>query len=215
MWSAGFASNMNFPAPVAVLGFLAACGGLALSTLGIVVAAFARKRGFVKPLLLLIGAGAVVYFVLLLCFSALSHDRVLARGQEKYFCEIDCHLAYSVVGVNVEPEGSSMNYTVTVRTRFDETTISPTRPRDVPLTANPRGIALIDELGRGHAPVGASDRSLYVALKPGESSLTDLHFQLPGDAKAARLLITSEGWAERLLIGDEQSLWHGKTWLAL
>src|SRR5215468_10942099 len=124
VWNSGLISNMNFPAPVAVLGFLAACGGLALSTLGIVVAAFARQTRFIKPLFLLMGAGAAIYWVLLLIFSAVSHDRILARGQEKYLCEIDCHLAYSVVGVNAEAEGSSLNYTVSLRTRFDETTIS-------------------------------------------------------------------------------------------
>jgi len=215
MWNSGLISNMNFPAPVAVLGFLAACGGLALSTLGIVVAAFARQTRLIKLLFLLMGAGAAIYWVLLLIFSAVSHDRILARGQEKYLCEIDCHLAYSVVGVNAEAEGSSLNYTVTLRTRFDETTISPTRPRDVPLTANPRSFALVDGLGRSHAPITASGQSLYAALKPGEASLTELHFQLPGDAKAARLLITSEGWPEFFLIGDERSPFHGKTWFAL
>jgi hypothetical protein len=215
MWNAAMVSNMNFPAPAAVLGFMAACGGLALSALGIVVAAFARKTRFIKPLLRVIAAGAVIYFVLLFSFSAVSRDHTLARGQEKYFCEIDCHLAYSVVSVSAEPNGSFMNYTVTVRTRFDEATISRTRPQDAPLTANPRTLVLVDGLGRKHSPVSASDQPLYTALKPGQSCLTELRFELPGDTTASRLLITSQGWPESFLIGDEQSPWHGKTWFAL
>lgn len=215
MWDAALASNMDFPAPAAVLGFMAACGGLTLSTLGVVVAVFTRKMRFIKPLLLIVAAGAGVYFSILFCFSALSHDRTLARGQEKYFCEIDCHLAYSVVSVNAEPDASSMNYRVMVRTRFDETTISSTRPLDMPLTANPRLLVLVDSLGRKHSPINASDRSLYTPLKPGQSCLTELRFELPRDATASRLLITSQGWPEGFLIGDEQSPWHGKTWFAL
>lgn len=46
----------------------------------------------------LLGAG----FVLLSAgpaFSLSGAEKVLARGEEKYFREPDCHLAYSVVGV--------------------------------------------------------------------------------------------------------------------
>ena len=76
-------------------------------------------------------------------------------------------------------------------------------------------LVLVDMLGRTHSPANASDRPLYAPLKPGQSCLTELRFELPGDTKASRLLITSQGWPERFLIGDEQSPWHGKTWFAL
>ena len=38
MWNTSLHSNMNFPAPIAVLGFLAAGGGLTLVVVGIAVA---------------------------------------------------------------------------------------------------------------------------------------------------------------------------------
>lgn len=43
-----FASNMNFPAPVAVLGFLAACGGLFLALASGFIFWFARKPKFAR-----------------------------------------------------------------------------------------------------------------------------------------------------------------------
>jgi hypothetical protein len=214
MWHAGPSSNMNFPAPVSVLGFLAGCGGLALSALAIVVAYFLRKPRLAARLLKVVGAGALVYFGLLFAFSLASHDSVLSQGQEKYFCEIDCHLAYSIVRVKTELAGSSLDYTVTLRTRFDETTISPSRPRDVPLTPNPRSVEVVDALARRPAVV-TRGVPLSTPLRPGESYLTDIQFQVPGDAKALRLLLTTTGWPEHLLIGDEQSPLHGKTWFAL
>lgn len=216
MWHPGLVSNMNFPAPISVLGFLAACGGLALTALAIIVGWFAGKTKFVRPLLLVVGVGAVVYFALLFSFSLASRDHVLAQGQEKYFCEIDCHIAYAVVAMKSDPAGPAMHYIITLRTRFDETTISPSRPREVPLRPNPRRVELVDALGRTHAPASTTGVPLDTSLKPGESYLTELNFDLPGDAKATRLLVTSaEGWPEHVLIGDEQSPWHGKTWFGI
>ena len=89
---------------------------------------------------------------MLLGFSAFSHDRTLAPGEEKYFCELDCHLAYSVQNVErVKQIGDTVAngefYVVTVRGRFDETTTAPLRPRDVPVTPNPLSFALVDGHG--------------------------------------------------------------------
>lgn len=215
MWNPALISNMNFPAPVSVVGFLAACGGLALSALAIVVAAFLGKLKFLKPLLILIAAGAAVYGGLLVGFSLASQDRVLAQGQEKYFCEIDCHLAYSVVGVKTEPAENSQLYSLTLRTRFDETTISPSRPREVPLTPNPRVIELIDAEGRTYSLLSASGTPLTASLRPGESYLTELQFRVPSHSGDLRLLLESTGWPEHVLIGDERSPWHGKTWFGI
>ena len=42
---------------------------------------------------------AATYLGVMLIFSFSSSDQLLARGQEKHFCEIDCHLANSIVDV--------------------------------------------------------------------------------------------------------------------
>jgi hypothetical protein len=39
------------------------------------------------------------YLTVLLGVSLTSHEKLLAPGERKYFCEVDCHIAYSVVSV--------------------------------------------------------------------------------------------------------------------
>jgi hypothetical protein len=213
MWNAHIASNMNFPAPLAVLGFLAACGGLFLALAAALIFWFARKPKFARLAALVIGTGAVFYFALLFAFSAGSHETVLAQGQEKYFCEIDCHLAYSVVDVKTQPGG---RYVITLRTRFDETTTSPSRPKDAPLTPSPREVRLVDSAGHQYAPVATSGTPLLAPLKPADSYTTELEFDLPHDATGLRLLLnTTPGWPHKMVIGAENSLLHKKTYFAL
>ena len=151
------ASNMNFPAPLAVLGFLAAIGGLFLAVAAALIFWFARKPKFARITAIVTGGCAVVYFALLLSFSVASRETALAHGQEKYFCEIDCHLAYSVLDARTQPDG---HLVVTVRTRFDETTTSPNRPKDAPLTPSAREARLIDGAGREYAPVSTAGTPL-------------------------------------------------------
>jgi hypothetical protein len=210
------ASNMNFPAPLAVVGFLAACVGLFLAIAAVVIFWLARKRRFARYALVTIGAGAVTYFALLFALSAGSRASTLARGQEKYFCEIDCHLAYSIVNVAAKPDGSMSDYVVTLRTRFDERTISAQRPKDAPLMPSPREVRVIDNLGREYVPVAIAGTSLLTPLKPADSYTTEVEFRIPKDASGLRLLLsTMPQWPDRLVIGDENSLGHKKTYFAL
>jgi hypothetical protein len=206
-------SNMNFPAPLAVLGFLAACGGFVFALGSALIFWFARKPRFARVTAIAIGTGAAIYFALLLGFSASSHETDLARGREKYFCEIDCHLAYSIVDVRMQPDG---HYLVSVRTRFDETTASPSRPKDATLTPSPREVRVVDGTGREYAPVAAAGIPLLTPLKPAESYTTRLEFDLPRNATGLRLLIkTAPQWPDYVVIGDENSWLHKKTYLSL
>lgn len=176
----------------------------------------------------------VAYGALLLAASAISHITVLAPGAEKYFCEIDCHLAYAVtsssrVAVITTPQGpvqaQGVFYLVTVRTRFDSNTISPSRPRDAALTPNPRAIWLVDEVGRRHAPstagmealaaAGGAGAPITQALVPGEAYTTTFVFDLPVDTHEPRLLFTDGSPETRLLIGHEVSPYHAKVFFAL
>jgi hypothetical protein len=224
MWNATIHSNMNFPAPLAVLGFVAAAAGLVLGALAIVVALFLRKNKVGGWIVKLAAGGAVFYLVLLLGFSLGSRAKSLARGEEKYFCEIDCHLAYSVLDVHEaktvsfgsgEQSARGTFYVITLRTRFDEKTISPQRPKDAPLTPNPRAVKLMDAKGAAYEPVSVSGPALLTPLKPGGSYTTQLVFDVPWKLESPRLLVTSEGWQERWLIGGEGSWGHGKTYFAL
>lgn len=211
------ASNINFPAPLAVLAFLGAVGGLFLFLVSAGIAWFARKPKFAGACVAIVSGGAAVYLVLLFSFSLASHTHVLNRGQEKYFCEIDCHLAYSLVDVKTEPVNGVTHYLVTIRTRFDETTISPSRPKGVPLTPSPRTIYLADSTGREYLPVRVEGTPLLTPLRPSDSYTTQFEFDVPrSEAHSLRLLInTTPSWPDLLVIGDENSLLHHKTYFSL
>ena len=160
----------------------------------------------------------------------LFRSRLLALGEEKYFCEIDCHLAYSLLGVSTEPAAAQStqgqppsqpaltHYVVTIRTRFDETTISPSRPKDAPLAPSPRTIYLEDTSGHQYFPTAQQGTPLLTPLKPADSYTTKLAFDVPLNVspKNLRLLITTTpAWPDRIVIGDENSLLHHKTYFAL
>ncbi len=212
-------SNMNFPAPLAVMAFLAAAAGVVLSLSAAAIAWFARKPKFARACLRTLSAGAAAYALLLLGFSLSSHTRVLSPSQEKYFCEIDCHLAYSLLDVKTEPAAGATHYVVTIRTRFDETTISPTRPKNAPLTPSPRTVLLIDDSSQHqYQPIAIEGTPLLTPLKPADSYTTQLAFEVPptATAKNLRLLITTTpAWPDLIVIGDENSLLHHKTYFAL
>jgi len=215
MWNSGIHSNMNFATPVAVLGFLAGVAGLVLSLLTLFVLLSLHKTKWTRRIGALLGTGTIIYFGLLLGFSLGSREVILAPGQEKYFCEIDCHLAYSVRASREEIQSGQRQLHIALRTRFDETTTSPTRPKDAPLTPNPRQVVLLDGLGRTYAPAAVTGTPITRPLLPAQSYETELVFHVPADATELRLLLTSSGWEEHLLIGDENSVGHKKTYLAL
>jgi len=209
-------TNTNFPAPLAVLGFLSASGLVLLGLVSVVILFFARKPKFAQMAGIAMGIGGLAYFGLLAGFSLASRDTALARGQEKYFCEIDCHLAYSIANVKTQEDGSSKDLVIALRTRFDETTISSTRPKDAPLTPSPREVRLVDQTGRVFVPVSSTGTDLMTSLKPGDSYTTVFEFRVPRDASGLRVLLhTTPGWPDRLVIGDENSWLHKKTYFAL
>jgi len=149
-------------------------------------------------------------------FSVGSHETVLSQGQEKYFCEIDCHLAYSVVDVKMQDRGAVNDFVVTLRTRFDETTTSPNRPKDAPLTPSPREVRLFDTDGHQYPVASSAGTSLMTPLTPASSYATQLEFKVPKDVHGLRLLVeTAPGWPDHFVIGDENSLGHKKTYFAL
>jgi hypothetical protein len=209
-------TNMNFPAPLAVLGFVALCGGLAAAVLTTAVALFVGKPRVVRWTWRLTAVAGIVYLLALIGFAIVSRERLLHQGEEKYFCELDCHLAYSLVSVKQSATpGPTTEYQVTVRTRFDRATISEHRGNG-PLTPNPRIVRLIDSAGHQYAPSSNNDQIAFAAaLRPGEAYNVEITFTVPSDAKNLKLLITTEQWPERLLIGDENSPLHARTYFAL
>jgi len=199
--------------PFALLAFLgAALGGGAL-VVTYVVARITRRAALAKGALILGGIGAGAYLLLFVIASITSRDRVLAPGEEKHICEVDCHLAYSVAGVKTEPGPSGgTHYTVTVKVRFDEETISSHRPRDASLSPNSRYVALVDAAGNSYP---GSTADLKRRLVPGESYTTELVFDVPGAAQGPRLVLRNDDLETHFVIGHENSFGHAKATFAL
>jgi hypothetical protein len=202
------------PPPVSVLALLAA-GGLTTGLLA--AAAISALAGRSATARGLGGASAALpasYALLLFGLGATTPARVVPRGGEKFFCEIDCHVGYSVTDVKEGPEAGGRRVVVSLRSRFDENTISPRRG-NAPLTPNPRAVALVDSLGRHTAAEPAGVSALLAPLRPGESYTTPLVFHVPDGAEGLRLsLVESEG-PLRLLLGHERAPLAGETVLAL
>jgi len=181
--------------------------------------------------------GMLVVFVLysgaLLTHSLTSREKTLEPGQQKYLCELDCHLAYSVASVSTaaalgtgaqRTPAQGVFYVVTLRTWFDERTISARRGGSA-LWPNPRRVVLEDERRRVYLPSReglralASDRMTGIPLdrplRPGESYSTSLVFDLPGPAQRLRLLVGEDDLITRFLIGHENSFFHKKIWLQI
>ncbi|MFZ0818563.1 MAG: hypothetical protein WAM91_00720 [Candidatus Acidiferrales bacterium] len=187
-----------------------------------------------------IGLAAIVlilgYSATLFGASLASQELTLPPGAEKYFCEIDCHLAYSVTDAKtaaaIGADSSAVKaqgrfVIVAVRTRFDKTAISRHRGNG-PLVPSPREVTLLDSAGQSYAvseagqqalvAMGESGVSMMQPLRPGESYVSRLVFDLPVGITNLRLLIASPSnprWISTVIIGDEESVWHKKVLLAL
>ena len=220
-------------APVVILLFLFTAilmisGGVAAGVL-----AFRGRRRPARRVAEALAVILIIYLGALLTHSLTSRDQVLEPGQLKYFCEVDCHLAYSVEGVrSVKAVGSGATairapgsfVIVSVRTWFDPKTISPRRG-DSQLWPNPRTIRLEDAAGRSYAVSAAAEKAvagdadprslLARPLRPGESYSTELVFELPGPATESRLLISEDIPEAPFIVSHENSLFHRKIWFRL
>jgi hypothetical protein len=195
--------------PITVLLFAAlVLGGAALAALYVFARVTERAPVARLSLGLLLG-GIGVYGILLLIASATSRSRVLAPGDEKHICEVDCHLAYSVAASKAEPvTGGLVRQVVTVKVRFDEETISSRRPKDASLSPNSRYVALVD--AEGHRYPGSTD-GLRRRLIPGETYTTDIVFEVPAAARDLRLILRNDDPETPFIIGHENSFFHGTT----
>jgi hypothetical protein len=212
-------TNVNLEAPIGALALLGMVGLMFLGVLALIYFVARRKTGGVKTVAAIMVVICAAYAGALLVFSFASHETLLARGQEKHFCELDCHLAYSVVNTQqTKSIATAPNQltaqgqftVVTLKTRFDEMTIGPSRG-DSQLYPNSRALTLVDDRGNRYGPVAQLNTPLTTPLRPGESYTTDLVFDLPLNAKPAALLMKEGEWVTHLVIGHENSPLHKQT----
>jgi hypothetical protein len=220
-------------APLVVMAFLGTAFFLAVMAL-ISLVAFLMKRKWIglsaAILALLLVSG---YMLILVGVSLTSHEKTLAPGENKYFCEIDCHIAYSVVNFEeAKAIGDESQQTlpagrfviVRLKTWFDPSTISEHRGNGT-LTPSPRRVVLDDDAAQRFAQSVSGQAALArlrgtiplsQPLRPGESYVTDLVFDVPVNARNLRLFVGDDfDMPDRLLIGHEDSFLHRKIFLAL
>jgi len=220
-------------APIVVLAFLGTGGLLLLCAFVALIGALKKSRSVVVGA---IGAATVVlvgYVSILFGLSFASRDVEIPQGAWKYFCELDCHIAYAIggirladgVGPEMQPISTNGRFAIVqLKTWFDPKTISPNRGNGL-LTPNDRAIALLDNRGRRFVPSAKGESvlaaaklhstPLRTALRPGESYVSYIVFEIPNDAKDLRLLLTSADEEDVLIWGDENSPWHGKSYFSL
>jgi hypothetical protein len=180
----------------------------------------------VLRILMLVGAAA--YTGALLTASLTSRERVLARGETLKFCGfyLDCHLGVAVEGVEQrgaigDSRAGGRYYVIRVRVSSDakRATLHLGRPRFRVLDAEgnfyPRAAAAESALvGEQRRPA-----ELIRSIAAGESYSVPVVFDLPRGVREPRLLVTDAGGVNRLLegilIGDDDSLFHKPTTLAL
>ena len=211
-------ANVNLAAPVGALALLGTGFLLFVAAIVLIQSMIARKPSRARVVLVAMLALAGAYAAAILVFSFVSHETVLARGEEKHFCELDCHLAYSIVNVtqagtiedgpNQTPARGAYTI-VTLKTRFDETTIAPWRGNGL-LSPNRRVLTLIDDRGNRYGPSRQTGTPLTTPLRPGESYITYVAFDLPLEMKPATLLVNEGEWETHLVIGHENSPLHKK-----
>jgi len=220
-------------APLVVMAFLGSVSLIGLSLLVLLYSAVRRSK--------FLGAASagtavsviLVYAGLLCAVSLTSRDQVLPPGGWKRFCEADCHIAYSIAGVNTasllgpELQQTSANgqaLIVRLKVWFDPSTISPHRGNG-PLMTNPRRIVLVDDTSRSFAPWVEGEAALarlegpaaplVQPLRPGDSFTTPLVFDVPAQTHGLRLLVTDDDPIWRFVIGDEDTPFHKKIYLDL
>ncbi len=222
-------TNVNLAAPFGALLLLGT--GLLLLIIGLALgySIVMRKAVLTKFALLSMTIVAGLYLAVLLIFSFASSEQVLGRGAEKHFCEIDCHLAYSITDVHESKTlGEAANpltavgtfRLVTIKTRFDETTIGPSRG-DSLLYPNSRVVTISDENGKEYFPSPTAQSvleksqsagtAMTIPLRPSESYSTTLAFDLPADIKNPTLWIREGESLTHFVIGHENSFLHKKT----
>src|SRR5438067_8463197 len=141
-------TNVNLAVQMAALALLGTGFLLFIAAIVLAQSLIVRKLRRAKVVLVAMCAIVALYASAVLIFSFASHYKLLARGEEKHFRELDCHLAYSIVSVTQSPPAATI---ITIKTRFDETTIAPWRGNGL-LYPNSRALTLFDDRGNEYSP---------------------------------------------------------------
>lgn len=199
------------------------------ATIALGVAWRRRSRPLAAGVGIGLGAWLVAYASILVAVSAASEERVLPRGETKWFCGVylDCHLGVAVEGVRTAAALGEGPTGVRATGRFWIVTLRvENSARRVSLALARPSARVIDAAGATYPRALDAERRLRGGPAGLERSIpaagritVEIVFDLPADIEAPRLLVT-EDWlpdrlAELVLIGDDDSLLHAPTTLRI
>ncbi|MEO8192358.1 MAG: hypothetical protein ABI681_00815 [Gemmatimonadales bacterium] len=205
----------------------------------LLIAFIAFRRDQPRVARTFLGGGTIIALLYaggVIAASAGSSEKILARGETKWFCGfyLDCHLGMSVESAEKVAElpaagGSAVKPTGVFHVVTLQLHNNAKNPRIDMLLYEPE-FRIVDALGNEYARSAAAEAALATgAQRPGplgpETKVTHqpiqatIAFDLPANVQRPRLLV-SEGWIldrviERGLINDENSILHKRTLLAL
>lgn len=168
--------------------FLGTVGLVFLSLGAIVYGVAARRPGFARFVALGTVGWLGLYGLLVAVSPLVFPPRVLAPGQERVYCGLDCHLHLAVAGVRVDPPASGADtrlWHLRLRVRSNAA-----REPEYPSAL---ALQVVDERGGTHELLPAAERGLgrgplARALGPGEAYETELAIALPREVRAPRLV---------------------------
>ena len=212
---------------IGVLLLLMLIGGLVG---GEILARLLPRWGYPKakrPIRILMLMGAAAYSGALLTASLTSQERVLARGETLKFCGfyLDCHLGVAVEGVEQRAsiggeQARGEFYVIQLEVSSDA--------RRATLQLGRPSFRVIDNEGNRYTRAEAAERALAGAgetaplvrpIQAGDSYRVTLVFDLPREIHEPRLHVSDAAGVDRvlegILIGDDDSILHKPTTLAL
>ena len=189
---------------VTVLGV----GALVLGAIISLVSGSAARGGVLAAMA---GGWISAYAVLVVGASLTSHEQLLARGETKRFCGfyLDCHVGVAVVNDSFSMTATSFVHDVTLRFSNDAR-------RE---TLTPWHVDMFLEAADGtRYPAIAGTGNVERPIPAGGAYDVRVRFEQPAGSPVRRLMVRQGGdfmFPEIVLIGDEASLLHKKTWLQL
>ena len=184
-----------------------------------------RGKSVVRTLMLV---GFAMYVAILLTVSLTSRERVLAHGERLAFCGfyLDCHMGVAVEGVerrafvgDARAEGIYHLVAVKVSSDARQAALQLARPEFSVIDASGRTYSRSPEAEEQLVTLTGDSIELVRPVPAGESYLTWVVFDLPGQIQEPRLLVRDVSGVDRvleaILIGDEDSILHKPTTLSL
>lgn len=204
-----------------VLMMAATIGGLILAAILFAAGLWTQKTWLTKFVLGAVAIWFVFYTAMLFGFSLMSREENLGLNQPKAFCGfyLDCHLHTAVAGVRKtktlgDKTAKGDFYVVKVKVSSDakRVALGLHAPQFEVVDANNRRFQRIED-------ITVSGNEFEQKVPAGESFTGEIVFDLPADVQNPRLDI-AEGIGidkviEAVLIGDEDSILHKRTFFKL